>query len=86
MNTEDRLKYIIAESVQEVLNEGFKCPTSVIRNIYLTMCDWEKIDYPVDGYEEFKSALKVAIDKLGNVLWIQKTGRPSPTSGLKRFK
>lgn len=85
MNAEDKLRYIIAESVHDALNEGFKCPTSVIRNMYMTMCGWEKVDYPADGYEDFKSALKVAIDKLGNVLWMQKTGRPSPTSGLRRF-
>ena len=85
MGFEDKLKHIITESVQEALNENFRCSINVIRNMYLTMCSWEKVDYPGEGYEEFKVALKEAIDKLGNVLWIQKTGKPSPTYGLRKF-
>lgn len=83
---ENILRHIITESVQEALSENF---TSRSRNtlweMYNTLNQIDKIDYPIDGYEDFKRDIKSALGKLGNILWMMKTGRPSQTSGLKRF-
>lgn len=83
------LKHIITESVREALSENF---TSRSKNILWEMYDIldkiDKIDYPVDGYDDFKRDIKSALDKLGNILRMMKTGRRSPTQqvGQKDFK
>ena len=80
MKAEDRLKNIISESVRNALNENLKCSDSDIRRIYMTMCEWQKLDSDIEGFEDFKVALDNAIDKLTDVLWLVQFKRPRPSS------
>ena len=83
MKNEDKLKEIITECVQDVLNENFKSNSiSGIWDMYMAMCRWEKIDYDLKGYDEFKQALSVALDKLHNVIYYLKFGHGSPSLSL----
>ena len=84
--SENMLKHIITESVREALNENFTSRSkNTLWEMYDTLNKIDKIDCPIDGYQDFKRDIKSALDKLGSILWMMKTGRPSPTSGLKRF-
>lgn len=83
MISENKLKHIISECVQDVLNENFKSNSiSGIWDMYMAMCRWEKIDYDLKGYDEFKQALSVALDKLHNVIYYLKFGHGSPSLSL----
>lgn len=74
MNAENNLKSIINECVRSVLNENLKCSINYLRQMYLTMSEWQKLDCPIEGFDEFKLALDNAIDKLGEVVMTHQTG------------
>ena len=82
---ESKVRQVVNESVRSALTEGgVKCGIRVIEDMYMTLCKWENIECPIDGYDEFKVALENAIDALGNVIWHSKFGHPSPSRMLKR--
>lgn len=83
MGVEDKLKSLISESVQEALNEDFKCRSiSAIWDMYMTLCKWEKVDFDLKGYDEFKRSLSNTVDKLHNVIYQLKFGHTAPSSTL----